>query len=49
MGRGSLSKSPDCPLLLDVPAGEIDPSSQCQARASGGHWLASGASSENFS
>ena len=45
-GRGPLSKSPDCPLLLDVrrPAGS--PVGPGQARASGGHWLASGARPE---
>ena len=48
-GRGSLSKSPDCPLLLDVRwLAEVNPSDRCQARASGSHWLASGAASENL-
>jgi len=31
-----------------VRSAEVNPSDRCQARASGSHWLASGAPSENF-
>ena len=35
-------KAPIARSSWTFPAGGIDPSSRCQARASGGHWLASG-------